>query len=128
MQQGGSQYGAPPPDMTSFASGTGNRAHVLGAPGSEHLQQQPLAEVASPISSRPPPRASNFDELASPALGGCPDEDALAAAGEEAERGVVPGNRWPRQETLALLKIRSEMDTTFRDATLKAPLWEDVSR
>ncbi|KAL1543718.1 trihelix transcription factor DF1-like [Salvia divinorum] len=38
------------------------------------------------------------------------------------------GNRWPRQETVALLKIRSDMDVTFRDASLKGPLWEEVSR
>ncbi|CAN1801940.1 Trihelix transcription factor DF1 [Linum perenne] len=38
------------------------------------------------------------------------------------------GNRWPRQETLALLKIRTDMDATFRDASVKGPLWEDVSR
>ncbi|KAK8552342.1 hypothetical protein V6N13_120750 [Hibiscus sabdariffa] len=38
------------------------------------------------------------------------------------------GNRWPRQETLALLKIRSDMDSVFRDSTPKGPLWEEVSR
>ncbi|KAL6504821.1 hypothetical protein OROHE_023579 [Orobanche hederae] len=38
------------------------------------------------------------------------------------------GNRWPRQETLALLKIRSDMGVTFRDSCLKGPLWEEVSR
>ncbi|GLT70414.1 hypothetical protein SLA2020_424950 [Shorea laevis] len=38
------------------------------------------------------------------------------------------GNRWPREETLALLKIRSEMDSAFRDSGFKAPLWEEVSR
>ncbi|KAL6511957.1 hypothetical protein OROGR_021554 [Orobanche gracilis] len=38
------------------------------------------------------------------------------------------GIRWPRQETLALLKIRSDMDGVFRDASLKGPLWEGVSR
>ncbi|MBA0706672.1 hypothetical protein Golax_018768, partial [Gossypium laxum] len=38
------------------------------------------------------------------------------------------GNRWPRQETLALLKIRSDMDVTFREASVKGPLWEEVSR
>lgn len=38
------------------------------------------------------------------------------------------GNRWPRQETLALLKIRSDMDAAFRDSSLKGPLWEEVSR
>ncbi|KAJ0974556.1 hypothetical protein J5N97_016521 [Dioscorea zingiberensis] len=110
MQQGGggSQYGAPPTEMPPFSIS-----------GAEH------AEAASPISSRPP----NFDELA-PAVPGpaFQDEDSLAAVGDEADRGGVPGNRWPRQETLALLKIRSDMDSAFRDATLKGPLWEEVSR
>ncbi|XP_068649667.1 trihelix transcription factor GTL1-like isoform X2 [Aristolochia californica] len=127
MQQGGgSQYGVSP-EMTQFAASTG-RPHMLGISTSEHLQQQqqqqqpPLVEDASPISSRPPAR--NFEELV-PVSSNFPDEGALA--GEEAERGTT-GNRWPRQETLALLKIRSEMDAAFRDATLKGPLWEDVSR
>ncbi|KAK6115657.1 hypothetical protein DH2020_007926 [Rehmannia glutinosa] len=45
---------------------------------------------------------------------------------EEIERsGGGGGNRWPRQETLALLKIRSDMDVTFRDSSLKGPLWEE---
>lgn len=46
---------------------------------------------------------------------------------EESERNSA-GNRWPREETLALLKIRSDMDLAFRDSTLKAPLWDEVSR
>ncbi|CAK9134705.1 unnamed protein product [Ilex paraguariensis] len=46
---------------------------------------------------------------------------------EEGERNSG-GNRWPRQETLALLKIRSDMDVVFRDSSLKGPLWEEVSR
>lgn len=46
---------------------------------------------------------------------------------EESDRNLT-GNRWPRQETLALLRIRSEMDVAFRDSGLKAPLWEEVSR
>ncbi|XVF64342.1 hypothetical protein PTKIN_Ptkin09bG0161800 [Pterospermum kingtungense] len=55
-------------------------------------------------------------------------------SGEEDRGGVAEGersfggNRWPRQETLALLKIRSDMDFTFRDASVKGPLWEEVSR
>ncbi|KAI3469033.1 hypothetical protein Pfo_025696 [Paulownia fortunei] len=75
-----------------------------------------IAEAASPISSRPPAPAAvgnnNFEEL-------------MRAT---AEAGGSSGNRWPRQETLALLQIRSEMDAAFRDATLKGPLWEQVSR
>ncbi|KAM1030220.1 hypothetical protein FF1_034100 [Malus domestica] len=44
------------------------------------------------------------------------------------DRNLSGGKRWPRQETVALLKIRSQMDDAFRDSSLKAPLWEDVSR
>ncbi|KAH7565996.1 hypothetical protein ACOSP7_022187 [Xanthoceras sorbifolium] len=54
-------------------------------------------------------------------------EEDERVRGEEGERSFG-GNRWPREETLALLKIRSDMDTTFRDSGLKAPLWEEVSR
>lgn len=60
--------------------------------------------------------------------GGVPVSDGLKTEhGEESERNFV-ANRWPRQETMALLKIRSEMDAAFRDASPKAPLWEQVSR
>lgn len=56
--------------------------------------------------------------------GGGGDGDGV----EERGRGGEGGNRWPRDETLALLKIRSDMDLAFRDSTLKAPLWNEVSR
>lgn len=59
-------------------------------------------------------------------------DDDVFGGEVECERGgvggVCTGNRWPRQETLALLKIRSEMDSSFRDSSLKGPLWEHVSR
>ncbi|KAG7940950.1 hypothetical protein I3843_16G013000 [Carya illinoinensis] len=45
--------------------------------------------------------------------------------GDKANGG---GNRWPRQETLALLKIRSDMDAVFRGSNLKGPLWQEVAR
>ncbi|XP_077248653.1 trihelix transcription factor DF1-like [Tasmannia lanceolata] len=47
--------------------------------------------------------------------------------GEESDRNST-GNRWLRHETVALLKIRSEMDVAFRESTFKGALWEDVSR
>lgn len=49
-------------------------------------------------------------------------------AGEEGERGGGGVNRWPREETLALLRIRSGLDSNFRDSNIKGPLWENVSR
>lgn len=54
-------------------------------------------------------------------------EDEERVRGEEGDRNFA-GNRWPREETLALLKIRSDMDVVFKDSSLKAPLWEEVSR
>ncbi|CAL5194180.1 unnamed protein product [Lathyrus oleraceus] len=36
--------------------------------------------------------------------------------------------RWPRQETLTLLEIRSRLDPQFKEATQKGPLWDQLSR
>ncbi|KAI4370697.1 hypothetical protein MLD38_019018 [Melastoma candidum] len=43
--------------------------------------------------------------------------------------GVGGGSsRWPRQETLTLLEIRSRLANKFREANQKGPLWDEVSR
>ncbi|KAG0557334.1 hypothetical protein KC19_11G121100 [Ceratodon purpureus] len=76
-------------------------------------------EVPSPGVSRPSPTKYNNQQLVVVAQ----DDDGL-----EEEGRSTGGNRWPRQETLALIKIRSEMDANFRDSGLKGPLWEEVSR
>ena len=85
---------------------------------------------ATPISSRPPPESQQQQQQQVDEVGG-----GSASAGSsfvvdhDGERnGPSGGNRWPRQETLALLKIRSEMDAAFREAALKGPLWEQVAR
>lgn len=81
-------------------------------------------EVPSPGVSRPSPTNynsnNNNQQMVSVAA---VDDDGM-----EDEGRSTGGNRWPRQETLALIKIRSEMDTNFRDSGLKGPLWEEVSR
>jgi hypothetical protein len=56
------------------------------------------------------------------------EEDKNMGGDHEGDRMNYGANRWPRQETLALLKIRSDMDAVFRDSGLKGPLWEEVSR
>lgn len=52
--------------------------------------------------------------------------------GLEAEGGCLGGDggsgRWPRQETLTLLEIRSRLDYKFKEANQKGPLWDEVSR
>ncbi|KAK8947499.1 Trihelix transcription factor GT-2 [Platanthera guangdongensis] len=141
QQQGGSRYGVPPPEMAGAPLSSGAAYSGRQQPRVEYRQpQQPTApEEASPIRSRPGPLqpaatglpVSVFEEFGAGAggvRGSFPDDEALGAS-EDAERaGGGVGNRWPRQETLALLKIRSEMDTAFRDSPLKGPLWDDVSR
>ncbi|XP_022722466.1 trihelix transcription factor GTL1-like [Durio zibethinus] len=124
MQQGGgggghqSQYGEMGAQTTVAVSGS----HMVSD------QSEQLVEAASPISSRPP-ATGNLDELMRLAIGGGDEEgDEGDQPGGGGAAGVSGGNRWPRQETLALLKIRSDMDATFHDATVKGPLWEDVSR
>lgn len=60
---------------------------------------------------------------------------AAAAAGFGGFEGGMNGGggdggagRWPRQETLTLLEIRSRLDPKFKEANQKGPLWDEVSR
>ncbi|KAL3634810.1 hypothetical protein CASFOL_021864 [Castilleja foliolosa] len=53
---------------------------------------------------------------------------SVPGGGMEEIGGGGGGNRWPKQETVALLKIRSDMDAIFRDSSLKGPLWDEISR
>ncbi|XP_062030365.1 trihelix transcription factor GTL1 isoform X2 [Rosa rugosa] len=126
MQGGQSHYGA----SASAPAAEGAAATTSMAADAAAADQTHVVEEASPISSRPPAggaiSAVNLDELMT--LSGAAADVAADQGGGGGGGGSGGGNRWPRQETLALLKIRSEMDVAFRDATLKGPLWEDVSR
>ncbi|KNA11646.1 hypothetical protein SOVF_133280 [Spinacia oleracea] len=42
--------------------------------------------------------------------------------------GDAGAARWPRQETLTLLEIRSRLDHKFKEANQKGPLWDEVAR
>ncbi|GMI83341.1 PETAL LOSS [Hibiscus trionum] len=55
---------------------------------------------------------------------------AYAAGGDGWSVGNFDGgnSRWPRQETLILLEIRSRLDSKFKEANHKGPLWDEVSR
>lgn len=60
--------------------------------------------------------------------GGGGGASSVGGGSEEEDKNFSGGNRWPHEETLALLKIRSEMDVAFRDSNLKSPLWDEISR
>nr|XP_051193563.1 trihelix transcription factor GTL1-like isoform X2 [Lolium perenne] len=110
--------------------------------GMVSLSPQPgpaTMSVPYPSPMLPPPTGPNFDELAAAVTGSgggnFRHEEGMdmavdAGGGRSASEAGAggSGNRWPREETLALIRIRSEMDGAFRNAALKAPLWEEVSR
>ncbi|KAI6669262.1 hypothetical protein NL676_004147 [Syzygium grande] len=50
--------------------------------------------------------------------------DMIGGAGTSS----IGSSRWPRQETLTLLEIRSRLDPKFKEANQKGPLWDEVSR
>ncbi|KAL1545741.1 hypothetical protein AAHA92_22429 [Salvia divinorum] len=58
--------------------------------------------------------------------GAAANNNAAAAAGHSFDNGGA--GRWPRQETLNLLEIRSRLDPKFKEANQKGPLWDEVSR
>lgn len=60
--------------------------------------------------------------VSTPPLSGL-EAEAAGCIGGDASTG-----RWPRQETLTLLDIRSRLDPKFKEANQKGPLWEEVSR
>ncbi|KAK2457924.1 trihelix transcription factor DF1 [Trifolium repens] len=74
-----------------------------------------------------PPNMTAEAAVTGGGVGSNSESDVERSRIDEGERSFG-GNRWPRQETMALLRIRSDMDTTFRDASVKGPLWDEVSR
>ncbi|KAJ1280197.1 hypothetical protein BS78_04G212900 [Paspalum vaginatum] len=132
--------------------------HHGGGTGSPYLLAPATAGTASPFSPPPtgpvsatavvpPPPTSQLQpaggasanfEAVLPAGGAGAGASAAAAQvllqDDDMQTDAVPGaagaggTRWPREETLALIRIRTEMDADFRNAPLKAPLWEDVAR
>lgn len=85
------------------------------------------AATAATTAAPPPPQLQSNDSAATEAAAAAAAVGAFEVSEEMNDRGFGL-NRWPRQETLALLKIRSDMGIAFRDASVKGPLWEEVSR
>ncbi|KAL6498048.1 hypothetical protein OROGR_028445 [Orobanche gracilis] len=70
---------------------------------------------------------SNCGGAASGSAAELRNDGGSGGTSEDGDRNSA-GNRWPRDETLALLRIRSDMDLAFRDSSLKAHLWDEASR
>ncbi|KAL9679198.1 hypothetical protein QQ045_017054 [Rhodiola kirilowii] len=80
-------------------------------PNHQNQQQQPYPEVDG--GAVVPTTASTY--LAVGGGGGLLPESYCSA-------------RWPREETMILLQIRSRLHSNFKQATHKGPLWDEVSR
>ncbi|KAL6145737.1 hypothetical protein ACLB2K_056422 [Fragaria x ananassa] len=109
-----------------------------------HHQQHPYEIMMMgrlPTSHDMVPRGIHEFRSADSAGGGgaCPNNTVAATSclsgggGLEVEAGGCLGGdggsgRWPRQETLTLLEIRSRLDHKFKEANQKGPLWDEVSR
>ncbi|CAN4118106.1 unnamed protein product [Withania somnifera] len=100
---------------------------MLGVPSGLITSTTPGGRAVDMATPPPPPPPQEAPESGGSSEGGGGGGGDVAAGGEEGERNSG-GNRWPRQETLSLLKIRSDMNVVFKDSSLKGPLWEDVSR
>ncbi|KAJ7525291.1 hypothetical protein O6H91_17G044300 [Diphasiastrum complanatum] len=99
----------------------------------QQFQQQQLVQKLGFSSDSPErisanaskPFPSSFKQMLAARDSSFGEEEGLD---DDERSGGGPGSRWPRQETLALIRVRSDMDSAFRDAALKGPLWEEVSR
>ncbi|CAL9153985.1 trihelix transcription factor PTL-like [Musa acuminata AAA Group] len=117
-----------------------------------------LHELHDLIAERKPRFTSVSDLLANQALfmgqgysfvpAACPEQYGMLMPGTGSEVGLPPPpppatecfefsggggggggqGRWPRQETLTLLEVRSRLDSSFREAARRGPLWDEVSR
>ncbi|KAL8171928.1 hypothetical protein V2J09_023732 [Rumex salicifolius] len=97
------------------------------------LEAQPGVETATAggasVAANGAHRVGGAHELSSEAAAiGDEESKGRSGGGEESGGGGSDGSRWPRQETLALLQIRSDMDSVFRDSSHKGPLWNEISR
>ncbi|KAG0497368.1 hypothetical protein HPP92_002059 [Vanilla planifolia] len=81
-------------------------------PEAPHLPSPPLPPPP-PSSHHPTPLASSSANID-------------AAAGDNGF--CPPQGRWPRQETLTLLEIRTRLDPKFRESGQKAALWDEIAR
>ncbi|KAM7265200.1 hypothetical protein ACFE04_002883 [Oxalis oulophora] len=56
------------------------------------------------------------------------NNEGLLLINHHHNNNMSSSSRWPRQETLTLLEIRSRLDSQFKEANQKGPLWDEVAR
>lgn len=119
----------PPPELFS--------THHRNFPPSHHYD---MMMVGRQVGAEMVPRAlhdfrsdSASTAATTPTITVATSASTPSLSGFEADTGCLGGpdggtGRWPRQETLTLLEVRSRLDPKFKEANQKGPLWDEVSR
>lgn len=98
-------------------------AHVLTTTHHNHHHQHHQHEFLTDSSN---PVAATTAATGTTTSAGFSGMDQMETGGGGG--GGDGSGRWPRQETLTLLEIRSRLDSKFKEANQKGPLWDEVSR
>lgn len=107
-----------PPSSSHYEPTVGMLSTALANPNAH--SPHPFAAAATPPPPPPSALTGGFDIFEC----GSYRSDMIGAAGTSS----IGSSRWPRQETLTLLEIRSRLDPKFKEANQKGPLWDEVSR
>lgn len=127
-----------PPEFLPVTSVTSNQQHQRRNLGSDHHQYDMVMGLTQvPPSGLPTPHHHQHHHqhqqheflidsspVAATTSAGFSGMDQMEACGGGGDGSA----RWPRQETLTLLEIRSRLDSKFKEANQKGPLWDEVSR
>ncbi|XP_042016447.1 trihelix transcription factor PTL-like [Salvia splendens] len=119
-----------PPSSSSSLGGVENMEDQYGMADLRHyINGRPLfPQIQSPPDLLSAHRAAHpYDMLIFTSDSAAAAANNNAAANSNAFESGGAG-RWPRQETLNLLEIRSRLDPKFKEANQKGPLWDEVSR
>ncbi|WMV44545.1 hypothetical protein MTR67_037930 [Solanum verrucosum] len=95
--------------------------HGLTTPHHHHHQHEFLTDSSTPVAVAATATATGTATTSA----GFSGMDQMETGGGGGGDG---SGRWPRQETLTLLEIRSRLDSKFKEANQKGPLWDEVSR
>ncbi|CAI9760621.1 unnamed protein product [Fraxinus pennsylvanica] len=115
-----------PPDLLSGHSGFTPTQHYDMLMVPRGLHQEFLSDSTTSASFNISKTASTGAASSIGAGVGGFDMEAVGLNGGGS--GDMGTGRWPRQETLTLLEIRSRLDPKFKEANQKGPLWDEVSR
>lgn len=115
-----------PPDLLSGHSGFTPAQHYEMLMVPRGLHQEFLSDSTTSASFNLSKSASTGGASSIGAGVGGFDMEAVGLNGGSG--GDMGTGRWPRQETLTLLEIRSRLDPKFKEANQKGPLWDEVSR